>query len=64
MPKVKLVLNQSELDSLKFKLRERFKILNILEEEGVHWAKCAINPEDNVGWTHDEYLSCYNNPEA
>lgn len=42
----------------------RFNILVFLEDLGIEWAKIAIDPDDDRYWTPEEYLDCYNNPEA
>ena len=60
---IKIVEGEA-LRILKQKLKNRFIILNLLEQVGPEWAAKAIDPNNSDNWTHDEYLECYNNPKA
>lgn len=60
----KLVLSNTELKALEFKLFNRFNILTYIRDYGIEWAVIAMDPNNGLNWRPDLYLDCYNNPEA
>jgi len=60
---MKIILDEKRLDELHRKLENRFNILVYLDRLGVEWAEKAIEP-NKIYWTPEEYLKCYNNPQA
>ena len=58
------ILDGEELATLNYNIMNRFNILTFIDENGEDWAISAIDPTNELNWTHDAYLKCYNNPEA
>ena len=51
--------NEKELEVRLGVLRNRFSILNFIQNEGLYWVDVAMSGEDNKYFPTSCYIACY-----